>query len=223
MSTITALFMNSNNGVRVYGLNQVRQWASCTNIFVTQIRKLLANFPVLNNRTSNHKQNMTCYALCAMHMMIRHWSSWIEFCMTYCSVRQRSAHSLEQLAYLESAGISSSEPRSPALSSEYRTKSLSFSPTLETASSSSGINVLITVEPHDVVHVILKFPAVMLFWMLIYLFLVCICPHFGGKCRTVDMACQFWVARRKSTSIQTLEFIQEIFCGCFWPSGIPCI
>ena len=49
------------------------------------------------------------------------------------------------------------------------------------------------------------------FLMLIYLFLVCICPHFGGKCRTVDMACQFCLARRKSTSIQTLEFIQEIF------------
>jgi len=52
--------VNNNNGVRVYGLNQIRQWASCTNIFVTQKRKLLAIFFVLNNKTSNHKQNATC-------------------------------------------------------------------------------------------------------------------------------------------------------------------
>ena len=64
------------------------------------------------------------------------------------------------------------------------------------------------------------------FWMLIYLFLVCICLHFGGKCRTVDMACQFWLARRKSTSIQILQFLQGIFLRLLLghrPSGIPCI
>jgi len=59
------------------------------------------------------------------------------------------------------------------------------------------------------------------FWMLIYLFLVCICQNFGDKCRTVVMACPFWLARRKSTSIQTLEFLQGIFfCGCFWAIGL---
>jgi len=52
--------MNNNNGVRVYGLNQIRQWASCTNIFVTQKRKFFAIFLYWTNKTSNHKQNTTC-------------------------------------------------------------------------------------------------------------------------------------------------------------------
>jgi len=110
----------------------------------------------------------------------------------------------------------------PASSSEDITKSSSFSPSLETASSSSGTNVPANLSPsnHTMLFVSSSSSSRHAFWMLIYLFLVCICPHCGDKCRTVDMACQFWLARRKSTSIQTLKFIQEIFCGCFWAIGL---
>ena len=131
---------------------------------------------------------------------------WIEFCMTSCSVRQRSAlkfccfdapkwrpHSPEQLAYSESAGsprrnqdtllrrlkIEQSHHYFPQ---HRKLRHLPIKPMYQEADHRRTTRCC-TYHP--------QVPSRHAFWMLIYLFLVCICQHFGDKCRMVDMAYQF--------------------------------